>query len=181
MSLARFAFQACSFNHSDISPFKNNKLAAAAQQEERELCHTLQGLGITYGHFKYSRPRPIDERSARRGLFIAIVLGPRSPRARIRRAVGVSATMSNPFLESVENVADEELVAKAQEGDRDALERLLARHQPWILNIAVRMLGRRQDAEDVTQEVLIRVLKSLHTFRGDSKFRTWLYRIATTC
>lgn len=86
--------------------------------------------------------------------------------------------MSNPFLESVENVADEELVSKAQGGDRDALERLLARHQPWILNIAVRMLGRHQDAEDVTQEVLIRVLKSLHTFRGDSKFRTWLYRIA---
>jgi RNA polymerase sigma factor (sigma-70 family) len=40
------------------------------------------------------------------------------------------------------------------------------------------MLGNRQDAEDVTQEVLIRVLKSLHTFRGDSRFRTWLYRIA---
>ena len=45
--------------------------------------------------------------------------------------------MSNPFLESVQNVADEELVPKAQGGDRDALERLLARHQPWILNIAV--------------------------------------------
>ena len=40
------------------------------------------------------------------------------------------------------------------------------------------MLGRRQDAEDATQEVLIRVLKSLHTFSGDSKFSTWLYRIA---
>jgi RNA polymerase sigma factor (sigma-70 family) len=86
--------------------------------------------------------------------------------------------MSNPFLESIQNVADEELVPKAQGGDRDALERLFARHQPWILNIAVRMLGRHQDAEDATQEVLIRVLKSLHTFKGDSKFRTWLYRIA---
>jgi RNA polymerase sigma factor (sigma-70 family) len=85
---------------------------------------------------------------------------------------------SNPFLESVQNVADEELVPKAQGGDRDARERLLARHHPWILNVAVRMLGQRQDAEDATQEILIRVLKSLHTFRGDSKFRTWLYRIA---
>ena len=79
---------------------------------------------------------------------------------------------SNPFLESVQNVADEELVPKAQGGDRDARERLLARHHPWILNVAVRMLGQRQDAEDATQEILIRVLKSLHTFRGDSKFRT---------
>ena len=56
--------------------------------------------------------------------------------------------MSNPFLESVQNVADEELVPKAQGGDRDARERLLARHHPWILNVAVRMLGQRQDAEE---------------------------------
>jgi DNA-directed RNA polymerase specialized sigma24 family protein len=60
--------------------------------------------------------------------------------------------MSNPFLESVQNVADEELVPKALGGDRDALERLLARHQPWILNVAVRMLGQRQDAEDATRK-----------------------------
>jgi RNA polymerase sigma factor (sigma-70 family) len=53
-----------------------------------------------------------------------------------------------------------------------------SRHRPWIFNIAIRMLGRRADAEDATQDVLVRALKSLHAFRGDSEFRTWLYRVA---
>jgi RNA polymerase sigma factor (sigma-70 family) len=73
---------------------------------------------------------------------------------------------------------DEELVHSAQSGSRDATELLLTRHQPWIFNLAVRMLLRRADAEDATQEVLMKALKALPTFRGDSKFRTWLYRIA---
>jgi len=86
--------------------------------------------------------------------------------------------MHNPFLEAAATVSDEELVLRAQAGERDALDRLFTRHQPWIFNIAIRMLGRRADAEDATQDVLIRALKSLHTFRGESRFRTWLYRVA---
>jgi len=49
---------------------------------------------------------------------------------------------------------------------------------PWVFNLAVRMLLRRADAEDATQEVLLKAFKALPTFRGDCKFRTWLYRIA---
>jgi RNA polymerase sigma factor (sigma-70 family) len=86
--------------------------------------------------------------------------------------------MDNPFLESTEAVSDEELVSRAQAGDSDVLDQLLTRHQPWIFNIAFRMLGGRADAEDATQDILVRVLQSLHTFRGNSKFRTWLYRVA---
>ncbi len=86
--------------------------------------------------------------------------------------------MHNPFLETAALPSDEELVSKSQTGDRGALEELLTRHQPWILNVAIRMLGNRADAEDATQDVLLRVLKSLHTFRGESRFRTWLYRVA---
>ena len=73
---------------------------------------------------------------------------------------------------------DEDLVRGAQSGSREAAELLLARHHPWILNLAVRMMLRRADAEDATQEVLIKAFKSLPTFRGGSQFRTWLYRIA---
>jgi RNA polymerase sigma factor (sigma-70 family) len=73
---------------------------------------------------------------------------------------------------------DDELAVAAGAGDRQALEQLLARHQAWVLNIAVRMLWRRADAEDATQEILIKVVKALPGFRGDSAFRTWLYRIA---
>lgn len=87
--------------------------------------------------------------------------------------------VDNPFVDSAPaEVPDNELAAQAQAGDRDALERLLLRHQPWIFNIALRMLYRRPDAEDATQDILIRALKALPSFRGESKFRTWLYRIA---
>jgi RNA polymerase sigma factor (sigma-70 family) len=73
---------------------------------------------------------------------------------------------------------DEELVAKAQAGDKVALERLVRRHQSWVFNIAVRMTWRRDLAEDATQEILIKIVTKLGSFRGDSLFRTWLYRIA---
>jgi RNA polymerase sigma factor (sigma-70 family) len=86
--------------------------------------------------------------------------------------------MHNPFLETTTDRPDEELVSNAQSGDREALESLLARHQPWVFNIALRMLYRQADAEDATQDILIKVLKALPGFRGESRFRTWLYRVA---
>ncbi len=75
--------------------------------------------------------------------------------------------------------ADRELVIRAQTGDRQALEELIERHQPWIYNIAVRMLYSAENAEDATQDILIHMMTGLRTFRGESKFRTWLYRPAT--
>ncbi len=84
--------------------------------------------------------------------------------------------MLNPFLET--ESTDEELLRASRAGDRGSLEQLLARHQPWVFNIALRMLWRWADAEDATQDILIKVLKALPEFRGESKFRTWLYRIA---
>jgi RNA polymerase sigma factor (sigma-70 family) len=85
--------------------------------------------------------------------------------------------MYNPFVETATEKPDSELVSSAQSGDRQALEQLLARHQPWIFNTALRMLYRYADAEDATQDVLIKTLKALPSFRGESKFSTWLYRI----
>ncbi len=87
--------------------------------------------------------------------------------------------MFNPFTKAVENdTTDAELVEQAKNGDRTALEKLFLRHQAWIYNIAVRMVFQPQDAEEVTQEVLVKVITKLSTFEGESKFRTWLYRIA---
>src|SRR5206468_10709123 len=74
---------------------------------------------------------------------------------------------------------DTELVEQAKSGARAALEKLVLRHQAWIYNIAVRMVFQPQDAEEVTQEVFIKVITKLSTFQGECKFRTWLYRIAT--
>src|SRR6201988_2397088 len=86
--------------------------------------------------------------------------------------------MFNPFTEAAErSPTDDELVERAQSGDRTALEKLVLRHQAWIYNIAVRMVFHPQDAEEVTQEVLVKVITKLSTFKGESTFRTWLYRI----
>lgn len=87
--------------------------------------------------------------------------------------------MQNPFAEAAGDESDDrELVRLAGGGDRDALERLVLRHQAWVYNIAVRMVFVPQDAEEVTQEVLIKAITRLSTFRGESAFRIWLYRIA---
>jgi len=73
---------------------------------------------------------------------------------------------------------DEQLVAQATAGDARALDRLLRRHQAWVFNLAMYMLQARADAEDATQEILLKVTTALSAYRGESAFRTWAYRIA---
>ena len=73
---------------------------------------------------------------------------------------------------------DAALVDRAIAGEKAALEALVRRHQGWIFNIVLRMVGNPQDAEDVAQEILIKLMTKLSTFEKRSSFRTWLYRIA---
>jgi RNA polymerase sigma factor (sigma-70 family) len=86
-------------------------------------------------------------------------------------------TINHPLADNSPDHEDQNLVLRARSGDRQALEDLVQRHQVWIYNIAVRMLHHPQDAEDATQEILIKVLTRLSSFEGRSSFRTWLYRI----
>src|SRR3990172_9463348 len=86
--------------------------------------------------------------------------------------------MVNPFIEKYKtDTTDAEFITSALNGDQPSLEKLIYRHQAWIYNIALRMVFYPQEAEDVTQEVLIKIITKLSTFRGDSSFRTWAYRI----
>lgn len=85
----------------------------------------------------------------------------------------------NPLAaEPLTDPDDRARVLRAKAGDRAALEELVARHQAWIYNIAIRMLYHPQDAEDATQEILVKALTGLSSYEGRSSFRTWLYRIA---
>ena len=68
---------------------------------------------------------------------------------------------------------------KAQQGDREALEELVAQIQGKVYGIAMRMLWHPEDSQDATQEILLRVVTHLRGFRGESSFLTWVYRIAT--
>lgn len=70
------------------------------------------------------------------------------------------------------------LVNQAKEGDGKALEKAIRMIQPSIFALAQRFLWHPQDAEDATQEVLVRVVTGLSGFRGDSQFSTWVYRVA---
>ena len=87
-------------------------------------------------------------------------------------------TGPNPLTDIIRTDSEDcLLVARARSGEGDALEDLVRRHQAWIYNIAVRMLYHPQDAQDATQEILIKALTHLSSFEGRSTFRTWLYRI----
>lgn len=69
-------------------------------------------------------------------------------------------------------------VRRAAEGDYAALDALLRAIQPGVFNLALRMLGNREDAADACQEILLNVLTHLGGFRGEAAFSTWVYRIA---
>ncbi len=72
----------------------------------------------------------------------------------------------------------EALAARARDGDRAALESLVAGVQRDVYALALRFLWHREDAEDATQEILVRVVTHVGAFEGRSSFRTWVYRIA---
>ena len=70
------------------------------------------------------------------------------------------------------------LVERAQSGDRDALGAVLAEVHDDVHRLALRMTAGRQDAQDATQEVLVKVMTRLSTFRGQAAFTTWVHRVA---
>lgn len=69
------------------------------------------------------------------------------------------------------------MIKRAQKGDIAAFEALVKAHEGFVYNLALRTLGSEADAQDAAQEVFIKVWTSLGSFRGDSKFSVWLYRI----
>ncbi len=76
---------------------------------------------------------------------------------------------------------EEELsvVRRVQSGDVNAFEDLVAAYEKNVYNLALRMTGSREDAEDMAQEAFLKAYNSIRSFRGDSKFSVWLYRIVS--
>jgi len=73
---------------------------------------------------------------------------------------------------------DEPLVRLAQRGERGAFDVLVTKYQGRVMRSVSRLIFNHADAEDAVQEIFIRAYRGLHTFRGESSFYTWLYRIA---
>ena len=74
--------------------------------------------------------------------------------------------------------SDQTLLAAARRGDRDALETLLLRYQPRVYRFGMKMCGDPDDAQDILQETLLAMARSVRDFRGASSLSTWLYTIA---
>jgi RNA polymerase sigma-70 factor (ECF subfamily) len=70
------------------------------------------------------------------------------------------------------------LVQRCAEGDESACAELVAEHQRLVVQLAMNLLGDREEALDLSQEVFLRVFRTIHRFRGQSSLRTWIYRIA---
>jgi len=70
------------------------------------------------------------------------------------------------------------LVRRCAAGDQDASAELMAEHHRMVLSLATSLLGDRDEALDLAQEVFLRVFRTIHRFRGHSALRTWIYRIA---
>jgi len=73
---------------------------------------------------------------------------------------------------------DDQLVKRSRSGDLDAFDELVRRYQSKVYTVAFRFMGNHADAGDLSQDAFIRAYQALSSFRGDSSFATWLYRIA---
>lgn len=88
-------------------------------------------------------------------------------------------TSRSEHTTSLEKDEERRLVARAQHGDLDAFDALVRAYEKPVYNLAYRMTGNYDDANDVASEAFVRVYNAIGRFRGDSAFSTWLYRIAT--
>jgi RNA polymerase sigma-70 factor (ECF subfamily) len=70
-----------------------------------------------------------------------------------------------------------ELIQRCANGDEEACAELVGEHQRMVLQLAINLLGDRDEAMDLSQEVFLRVFRTIHQFRGQSQLRTWIYRI----
>jgi RNA polymerase sigma-70 factor (ECF subfamily) len=81
------------------------------------------------------------------------------------------------MLLETDPASDLTLIGRARNGDRDAFGRLVERHYDFIHRVAWRWAGNRSDAEDIAQDVCVRLGKAIRSYRGGSAFTTWLYAL----
>lgn len=92
-------------------------------------------------------------------------------------ATDTSVKPVREFTWSEANGADWTLVQQCAAGDETACARLVTDYQRMVYQLALHLLGETQEALDLSQEVFLRVFRTLHQFRGQSSLRTWIYRI----
>lgn len=76
------------------------------------------------------------------------------------------------------DINDIRIIRQIRAGNTRAFSLLVERHKGLVFNLAMRMLQNREEAEEIAQDVFVKIFKSLDSFKGDAKFQTWVYRIA---
>jgi RNA polymerase sigma-70 factor (ECF subfamily) len=93
-----------------------------------------------------------------------------------------SLSRDMPDEQRAADIRDRRIVRKIRQGDERAFGELVLIYQHRVFGLTLRMMGNRQEAEDLAQEVFMIVHRAIGTWRGEGRFYTWLYRIATnTC
>ena len=98
---------------------------------------------------------------------------------RLRERGEGSREGATPMSAPPRDVQDEELVQRAQGGDREAFSLLVRRYEDRVFRLASRIVGDPDDAEDVLQETFLSAYRGLSAFKGESRFSTWIFRITT--
>ena len=101
-----------------------------------------------------------------------------SSHANNQRAFFDPASVQGNSSPALAELPEAETIRRAQLGDADAFERIYKLHSRRVYALCLRMAGNPVEAEDLTQDAFLTVLRKIRTFRGDSAFSTWLYRIA---
>jgi RNA polymerase sigma-70 factor (ECF subfamily) len=84
---------------------------------------------------------------------------------------------NTPTQAEADDLSEAETIRLAQEGDAAAFERIFRRYSRRVYALCLRMARNKTDAEDLTQEAFLQLFRKIHTFRGESAFSTWLYRV----
>jgi RNA polymerase sigma-70 factor (ECF subfamily) len=91
----------------------------------------------------------------------------------------VDSLSGSSYAQDMADLEEQALLARIRNGDDSGFEVLVKEHTSKIVGLAWRLVGNREEAEDLAQEAFLRLHRSLPTFRGDSRISTWLYRTTT--
>lgn len=103
-------------------------------------------------------------------------MGAGDPRAASFLPLAMGVRLENLSMD--EGLAERRFVERLRQRDERAFNELVQAYEVRVFRLVFRMLGRREEAEDMVQEVFVQVFKAVDSFRGDSKLSTWIYRIA---
>ncbi len=83
----------------------------------------------------------------------------------------------SPRRTKAQDLSEQEAIRRAQKGDPDAFEILYHMHKGRVYSVCLRMVHKPAEAEDLSQEAFLQLFRKIHTFRGESRFSTWLHRL----